>query len=61
MKLICLLLFLCACEKKLDVASHNPDDYGTLLLFEKDGCKVYRFFDWGNARYFSNCSMVGGQ
>lgn len=25
------------------------------LLFEVDGCKVYRFFDGGIARYFTKC------
>lgn len=25
------------------------------LLFEKDGCKVYRFHDYGRAIYWSDC------
>lgn len=25
-------------------------------LFEVDGCRVYRFVDAGNYRYFTNCS-----
>ena len=26
------------------------------LLFEIDGCKVYRFYDGGAVRYFSKCN-----
>lgn len=25
------------------------------LLFEKDGCKVYRFYDYGQPIYFTDC------
>ncbi|MCT4287360.1 DUF4884 domain-containing protein [Elizabethkingia anophelis] len=28
------------------------------LLFEKDGCKVYRFLDGDNYVYWSNCEGV---
>jgi len=57
MKLVILILALCACSKPIDVATHNPSDYEVKFLFEKDGCKIYRFWDSGD-HYFSNC--LGG-
>lgn len=30
-------------------------DYELDLLFEKDGCKIYRFYDDDNYVYWSNC------
>lgn len=32
----------------------NPS-YDVSLLFDHDGCKVYRFYDIGTARYFVKC------
>ena len=37
-----------------DLVSSNPTAK-VQLLFEVDGCKVYRFYDGGAARYFTNC------
>jgi len=31
-------------------------DIQVTLLFEKDGCKVYRFVDGGHSVYYTDCS-----
>ena len=31
-------------------------DFQVQLLFEVDGCKVYRFWDGGECRYFTSCN-----
>jgi Domain of unknown function (DUF4884) len=36
------------------VQTSNPT-YDVELLFEKDGCKIYRFHDSGYDRYFTTC------
>lgn len=61
--LSCLLF--CACDKAIEPTkmceTDNPDYHRVALLFEVDGIKVYRFYDWGRARYFaSNGSVSGG-
>ena len=43
-------------NKKIIVATKNNKDYKISYLFEHDGCKVYRFFDLGNAVYFTSCN-----
>lgn len=48
-------LLLTACTNRVQnrVKTSNSDiDAG--LLFELDGCKIYRFYD-GGSRYFTNC------
>ena len=52
--LIVLLISGCvneSLEKKSTDNSHIPVE----KLFTYDGCVVYRFFDGGSARYFTNC------
>jgi len=34
----------------------NNTDYEVSFLFEYDGCKVYRFVDYGHTVYFTNCA-----
>lgn len=34
----------------------NNKTYEVEYLFEHDGCKVYRFRDYGNYVYFTNCN-----
>lgn len=51
-----LLLTICSCSTpgKETMSTNNPN-FNVELLFEHDGCKVYRFSDAGRSRYFSNC------
>jgi hypothetical protein len=40
------------------VSTKKPDNnknYDVDFLFEYEGCKVYRFYDYGNYVYFTNC------
>lgn len=50
------VFFLSSCEKeaKEKVLTNNPS-FNLELLFEVDGCKVYRFVDGGRSRYFTTC------
>lgn len=54
------VLFLClvlsACEKDpISRTATNNSEFHVDFLFEKDGCKVYRFKDAGNPVYFTDC------
>ena len=37
-------------------APRNNSTYKVEYLFEHDGCKVYRFRDYGQYVYFTNCN-----
>lgn len=52
--LVLLLLTSCEREAKEKVETSNPL-FNVELLFEVDGCKVYRFEDGGRTRYFTTC------
>lgn len=46
------------CEDPRPVEAQTPTnnpEYKVDFLFEKDGCKVYRFGDAGRTHYFTNC------
>jgi len=59
-RLIIIALFvitvLTSCKKdaKEKVVTNNKS-FDVELLFEVDGCKVYRFEDQGRPRYFTTC------
>ncbi len=40
-----------------DNRSETVKDFDVVLLFEYDGCKVYRFYDHGTV-YFTKCNEV---
>jgi len=51
-----LILVLGGCAKKpMDRIQTNNLEFKVDLLFEHDGCAVYRFRDNGYSRYFSDC------
>lgn len=52
-----LVVLLVACGRAEPVATDDTTNPKVTvdLLFEHDGCKVYRFKDSGNYRYFVNC------
>lgn len=53
--ILCVLLLIgCSKEAEQQIKSSNSN-FKVELLFETDGCKVYRFYDAGYPRYFSNC------
>jgi len=48
-----------SCNRHIPVSSVAPENnktYTVHFLFEHDGCKVYRFNDYGNLVYFTNCN-----
>jgi len=49
-----LILSSCAQEGIKTEQTNNPNFYLT-LLFEKDECKVYRFYDNGRYVYYTTC------
>jgi hypothetical protein len=51
-------LVLHSCYIPKPVASYTPENnktYTVYYLFEHEGCKVYRFEDFNNTVYFTNC------
>jgi hypothetical protein len=51
-----IILAAVACgkqEQRVEETTNN--NIKVDLLFEKDGCKVYRFYDYGRAIYFTDC------
>jgi hypothetical protein len=51
-----IFFFMIGCQRdcKATVATDNPN-FHVVLLFETDGCKVYRFSDSGYTLYFTTC------
>ena len=48
-----------SCTHQIPVSRVTPENnktYRVDFLFEHDGCKVYRFRDYGNYVYFTNCN-----
>lgn len=57
-KLFILLLFasaaLISCDDKQPLSEEKKGDFDLQFLFEKDGCKMYRFYD-GRWIYWADC------
>ena len=53
----CLPLLGCIEDRQPEkpVSSTNEKSYPVDQLFEVEGCKMYRFYDKSEYRYFSNC------
>jgi len=55
-----LLLSLTSCALSEEpISTSKPDNnhtYKVEYLFEHDGCKVYRFHDYGKYVYFTTCN-----
>jgi len=48
-----------SCNHQIPISKVTPENnktYHVDFLFEHDGCKVYRFHDYGNSVYFTNCN-----
>jgi Domain of unknown function (DUF4884) len=61
-KSLLILIVSCeflSCTRQIPVSKVTPENnktYQVDFLFEHDGCKVYRFRDYGNSVYFTNCN-----
>lgn len=54
--IIISLVALCGCKgEAIETTQTNNAEYKLELLFENEGCKVYRFSD-GGTRYYTDCS-----
>ena len=52
---IASMLFLTSClGEGIEREKTNNSEYDVTFLFEKDGIKVYRFFDGAHAHYFTS-------
>lgn len=49
-----LILFTSCRRESTEVVETNNKNFNVELLFEVDGCKVYRFWD-GGYKYFTTC------
>lgn len=58
MKKLILLMLLVGCEVADPIEIHRTDNaqVPVSLLFTHEGCKIYRFGDDGQYRYFVKCS-----
>jgi hypothetical protein len=51
------ILISCGTEQPLTTRkAENNRTYTVEYLFEHEGCKVYRFWDFGHYIYFTNCT-----
>ena len=53
--LACVFISLTSCKGDAKTAVQDGD-FKIEFLFEKDGCKMYRFKDGGRYIYWSNCN-----
>lgn len=52
---IASMIFLTSClGEGIEREKTNNSEYDVTFLFEKDGIKVYRFFDGSHAHYFTS-------
>jgi hypothetical protein len=52
--------FLTGCERKsLNSSMTNNPEFNAEKLFDYEGCSIYRFYDYGNAVYYSKCLDYG--
>ena len=53
---ILVIAILAGCAKQAETSSAAGAEFVVDKLFTHEGCTVYRFTDYGNPRYFTNCS-----
>ena len=49
------LTLLAACGKPAETSTAVGKEFVVDKLFTHEGCTVYRFYDGGNSRYYTNC------
>lgn len=52
---ILALTVLAGCSKQAETSTAVGAEFVVDKLFTHEGCTVYRFYDGGNARYYTNC------
>lgn len=53
---VAVVIFAGCANDPMKVESSNNPQVAVSLLFEHDGCKVYRFRDSGHWIYYSKCT-----
>lgn len=53
--LVSIIILFISCAKE-PIETEQKGEFKVELLFEKNGCKVYRFVDAGRYVYWSDCS-----
>lgn len=54
--IVAVLVLLAGCAREAERSAPAGREFTVDTLFTKDGCTVYRFYDAGYHRYFTNCS-----
>jgi hypothetical protein len=49
-----IALLATSCIKEAQSKSHEGIDFEVEFLFEKDGIKMYRFYDYGHYHYYTD-------
>lgn len=53
---IAAMVLLTGCAREAERSESAGREFTVDTLFTKEGCTVYRFYDAGYYRYFTNCS-----
>lgn len=53
--LFAVLFMACTKEGTPANVTGAKEDFSVTMLFEKDGCNIYRFYDGGYFHYFTTC------
>lgn len=56
--LIALVALLVGCSKQAETSTAVGAEFVVDKLFTHEGCTVYRFYDGGNSRYYTNCGST---
>lgn len=51
-----LIAALTGCAREAEKSAQAGRDFQVDTLFTHEGCTIYRFWDGGYSRYFTNCS-----
>lgn len=52
------LTVIAGCSKPAETSTAVGAEFVVDRLFTHEGCTVYRFYDGGNARYYTNCGST---
>ena len=56
--IILAVALLAGCSKQAETSTAVGAEFVVDKLFTHEGCTVYRFYDGGNARYYTNCGST---
>ena len=56
--IILAVALLAGCGKPAETSTAVGKEFVVDKLFTHEGCTVYRFYDGGNSRYYTNCGST---